>query len=182
MFSVPIFVLLASVAQYSSAEKYAYVRLKVPVIECIDIPNDGLCPRDHKIPDFTKIPGEDGKLLDSIYNKTFINNTFALLKPILNLVNETCKNSFRSFFCSQVLPDCEDNSDFFSTNGEKTLKSCKKAERDCSGAIAGVLQGIINCTAVITAETRHPKRNLSCQAYPDVKNYSSPCLPRNYKV
>ena len=131
--TVPIFVLLAAVAQCSSAENYAYVKVKVPIIKCTDIPNDGVCPRDHKIPDFTKLTGDDGKPLDSVYNKTLVNNTLTLVNTQLfsGLVNETCKNSYRSFFCSQVLPDCEDDSDFYTKNGEKTLKLCQKAEKAC---------------------------------------------------
>ena len=184
MFSAPIFVLLAVVAKYSSAEKYAYVKLKVQVIECTDIPNDGVCPSDYKIPDYTKITGVDGKPRDSLYNKTIINNTFTLVDPILSGLRngEACKNSYRNFFCSNVLPVCEDDSKCFTMNGEKTLELCEKAEKDCntSGPKASVIKAIINCTAITAV--KQPKLNHSCQAYPNIKNKSYPCLPRNYKV
>ena len=183
MFSASIFVLLAVVAKYSSAEKYAYVKLKVQVIECTDIPNDGVCPSDYKIPDYTKITGVDGKPRDSLYNKTTINYSLALVNPFFSLINgETCTTSFRNFFCSNILPVCEDDSKFFTMHGEKTLKSCKKAEEDCntSGPMASVIKAIINCTAITAV--KQPKRSHSCQAYPNIKNNSYPCLPRNYKV
>ena len=184
--TVPIFVLLAAVAQCSSAENYAYVKVKVPIIKCTDIPNDGVCPRDHKIPDFTKLTGDDGKPLDSVYNKTFINNTLTLVNTQLfsGLVNETCKNSYRRFFCSQVLPDCKDDSDFFTRNGEETFKLCEKAEKACiaSGLNPYLLKSIINCSSINSTTVKSPKRFVTCLAYPDIKNYPYQCLPRNYKV
>ena len=175
MFS-PIFVLFSSfVLQYVSAEKKAFILMKVPIIECTDIPNDGVCPSDHKIPDFSKIASEHGKPMGSIYNKTRLNQLLSLvLNGLFKSLSNTCKESYRAFFCSQSLPDCKDADDFYTMSGEKTLKLCEKVKKDCSSA-TGLSLIINNCN--FTAQ-KVPKRTLSCKAYPDIKDDPYPCSKR----
>ena len=178
MFSASIFVLLASfVLQYVSAEKKAFILMKVPIIECTDIPNDGVCPRDHKIPDFAKFASEYGKPMGSIYNKTSLNQLLSLvLNGPFKSLNNTCKESYRAFFCSQSLPDCKDADDFYTMLGEKTLKLCEKVKKDCS--VTGLSSVILNAIYCNFTAQKVPKRSLSCKTYPDIKDDPYPCSKR----
>lgn len=169
MFSTQIFVLLACfILQYTvSAEKKAYVKRKNPAVECTAIPDEGICPSDHKIPDLSKIVDDDGKPLPSVYNATVLNLTLSVMKQM----NETCKNSYRDYICAFSLPDCKDNDDFYTYNGAKVPESCMNVKKHCPS----VYTSFINCN--VTAK-QQPKRMLMCKAYPDIKDDPYPCSKR----